>query len=87
MSTKTKREVIKKVKAWCEKNDHTFVSYDHGSCGHDKITVDVWGVEVSTNVACTPASGPVAAGKNAVKSLAKKKRQLIQRIVDGKQRR
>jgi len=81
--TKASKEVIKQVKAWCEKEGHTYKRYECGNRGHDVVHVEVWGIAVKAGVACTPRYGPQAAGKNAVFRLKTKVTRLRQRIVNG----
>ena len=82
--TKTKRVIIKAVEKWCTSNDYEFVSYEHGSKGHDIVHVKVWGEPVKITVMSTCKGGAQAAGEMAVHRLKSKVHRLRQRIVDGK---
>ena len=81
---KTKREIIKSVKAFCKKNSYEWIKYEHGKCGHDKVYIRVWGIVVNVNVSCTPSGGAQAGARRSVNSLKTKIKRLQQKIIEGK---
>jgi len=83
--TKTKRLLIKAVKAWCEEDPHrSYVSYTNGRSGHDIVRVTVWDIPLKVSVDCTPKGGPEKAVKKCLSTLNTKSRLKIQAIIEGK---